>query len=523
MNRLKGCHEQPFAFYRAWQQKANYAKTLASAQLCENTFENGAHYRHIAPSDKHLFRMLHQIPEASVHRSVEKINTWRQMRIVPFMACLLMLLCSLPAVAEDTAKQRIVILTDIGADPGDQQSLVRLLLYSNELNIEGLLATSRMEQGLDTRPELIESTIAAYGKVYANLQQHRPGYPSPDSLLNRVKTGLGDPSKMGEGWNTQASRWLTQCVERRDERPLWICIWGGSRELAQALWSVRDRRDKKAMTAFIEKIRIYAVGDQDRWGYWINKNFPELFYIYAGSCGDRACSGYRGQYLTGDQSMQDGAWIEANIRQTHGALGAQYPRNGASTNGMKEGDTPSFMYCYRNGLMEPDHPQWGGWGGRFQQDREGYYIDAADQWQGSQDERYSVSRWRPAFQRDLQARMDWCRTANQDSANHHPVVIVNGQAGRDPVLLQAQTGQTIELDSNGTSDPDQQPLNYLYWAYQEPSNITGYLKVQDGDQPRCRLTIPYGLSGKSIHIILQVTDTGDPPLTSYRRIIINIE
>jgi hypothetical protein len=445
------------------------------------------------------------------------------MRIVHNIATLLIALCSLLPAGEKTAAQRIVVLTDIGGDPDDQQSLVRLLLYSNDLDIEGLLATSRMQQGLDARPELIEATIAAYGKVQASLQHHSNGYPIADTLLNRVKTGLGDPSKMGEGWNTQASRWIVQCVERQDDRPLWICIWGGSRELAQALWSVRDRRDKKAMAAFIDKIRVYAIGDQDRWGYWINKNFPELFYIYAGSCGDRSCSGYRGQDLTGDQSMQDSGWIEANVRLNHGALGAQYPRNGAGANGMKESDTPSFMYCYRNGLMEPDHPQWGGWGGRFQQDREGYYIDAPDQWQGALDERNSVSRWRPAFQHDLQARLDWCRTMSPDSANHNPVVIVNGQAGANPVQMHGQTGQTLEIDSKGTVDPDQHMLKFRWWVYQEPSLITGSVNLQDSDQPRCHLTIPYGLAGKSIHIILEVTDTGDPPLTSYRRIIINVE
>lgn len=435
----------------------------------------------------------------------------------------LILLCWQQPAAAGTPKPRIVILTDIGGDPDDQQSLVRLLLYSNELDIEGLLATSRMQHGLDTRPELIEAAIAGYGNVYANLQQHRSGYPPADTLLNRVKTGLGDPSKMGEGWNTQASRWIVRCAEQADERPLWICIWGGSRELAQALWSVRDWRDKKALAAVIDKIRVYAIGDQDRWGYWINKNFPELFYIYSGSCGDRSCSGFRGQYLTGDQSMQDGAWVEANIRKDHGALGSLYPRNGAGTNGMKEGDTPSFMYCYRNGLMEPDQPEWGGWGGRFQKDREGYYIDAADHWQGAQDERHAVSRWRPAFQRDLQARMDWCRTAHPDSANHNPVVMVNGQAGPEPLHLHSQPGQTIELSSQGTTDPDQHELQYRWWVYPEPSAYSGPITLQDADQPNCRLTIPYGSAGKNLHIILEVTDRGEPALTSFQRIIIKTD
>ncbi|NLP11027.1 DUF1593 domain-containing protein [bacterium] len=50
-----------------------------------------------------------------------------------------------------------------------------------------------------------------------------------------------------------------------------MSIWGGNRELAQALWSVRDRLDDKALNAFIKKIRVFAIADQDRWGCWINE------------------------------------------------------------------------------------------------------------------------------------------------------------------------------------------------------------------------------------------------------------
>ena len=41
-----------------------------------------------------------------------------------------------------TQKNRVIILSDIGADPDDSESMVRLLLYSNEIDIEGLIATT---------------------------------------------------------------------------------------------------------------------------------------------------------------------------------------------------------------------------------------------------------------------------------------------------------------------------------------------------------------------------------------------
>ncbi|NLP11026.1 DUF1593 domain-containing protein [bacterium] len=111
-------------------------------------------------------------------------------------------------------------LTDIGGDPDDQQSLVRLLTYANEFHIEGLLATSRLNHGSDTRPEQIEALIQAYALVYDSLRHHAEGYPLPDSLQALVKSGLGDPEKLGAGWDTQASRWIIKVAERPDEHPL---------------------------------------------------------------------------------------------------------------------------------------------------------------------------------------------------------------------------------------------------------------------------------------------------------------
>ncbi|MHC4521582.1 MAG: hypothetical protein ACYTAS_23570 [Planctomycetota bacterium] len=36
----------------------------------------------------------------------------------------------------------------------------------------------------------------------------------------------------------------------------------------------------------------------------------------------------------------------------------------------------------------------------------------------------------------------------------------------------------------------------------------------------CAVHVPADAAGKTIHIILQVTDDGDPPLTRYRRAIL---
>jgi Protein of unknown function (DUF1593) len=43
-------------------------------------------------------------------------------------------------------KQRVLVLSDIEADPDNVQSLVRLLTYSNQWDIEGLIDTTSIHQ-----------------------------------------------------------------------------------------------------------------------------------------------------------------------------------------------------------------------------------------------------------------------------------------------------------------------------------------------------------------------------------------
>ncbi|HSI62504.1 MAG TPA: nucleoside hydrolase-like domain-containing protein, partial [Candidatus Saccharimonadia bacterium] len=78
-------------------------------------------------------------------------------------------------------RPRLAVLTDIGGDPDDQQSMVRLMVYANEFDIEALVASAagtRGElKGSVTRPDLILKTIAAYEQVLPNLKTHAAGWP----------------------------------------------------------------------------------------------------------------------------------------------------------------------------------------------------------------------------------------------------------------------------------------------------------------------------------------------------------
>ena len=62
-------------------------------------------------------------------------------------------LAARPCLASPPERPRLVVLTDISsltagvAEPDDGQSLIRLMLYANEFDIEGLIATSNLGTG----------------------------------------------------------------------------------------------------------------------------------------------------------------------------------------------------------------------------------------------------------------------------------------------------------------------------------------------------------------------------------------
>lgn len=444
---------------------------------------------------------------------------------------LLSVWCAAPA-ATVPEKPRLIVLTDIGGDPDDTQSMIRLLVYSNEFDIEGLVASASGtpgELGVHVvKPHLIHELVDAYEKVLPNLLLHDAGFPGADELRARIKQG--NPNRgvenIGEGRDTAGSDWIISAADSDDPRPLDIAIWGGSTELAQALWRVRRDRTAAEVATFVKRLRVYAIGHQDNTGPWIIGNFPELFYVLAKSPehSDKRDSAYRGMYLGGDESLTSLEWISGNVLTGHGPLGALYPvKTWTAPNPhgvLKEGDTPSWFFFLPNGLGDAAHPEWGGWGGRFRPAYGGLYRDDADRIGGAGDARISVSRWRASVQNDFAARMDWC-IKPVAAANHNPVAMAMGDPGRRAVWLNAGPNATVRLSAEGSSDPDGDALTYRWYIYREAGSYRGNIAVRHPDRQSAELTVPDDAAGKSIHVILEVSDSGKPSLTSYRRVVVN--
>ena len=294
--------------------------------------------------------------------------------------CLAALGLPMSAFAE---KPRLLVLTDIGGDPDDQMSMVRLMTYSNQVDIEGLIATPPGGASVPVNPDRIRSIVAAYGKVRANLELHEPGFPTEAYLQERIAASLplGNMEAVGKGKDSPGSELLIKSVDRDDPRPLWVTVWGGPNVLAQALWKVRATRSPKELARFVAKLRVYAISDQDNSGPWIRKSFPGLFYIVTPGVnagggfhhatwiaigGDR----FHGRFGGADFELVSNEWLDRNVRRK-GPLGAVYPH----WEFMMEGDTPSFFNLINNGLSVPEHPEWGGWGGRYE-----LYTPKTEKW-----------------------------------------------------------------------------------------------------------------------------------------------
>lgn len=432
--------------------------------------------------------------------------------------------------AQKVEKPRLLITTDIGGDPDDQQSLVRLMVYACEFDMEGLISSSagipgELKEEM-IRPELIAEIIDGYKLVYPNLLLHNIDYPAPDYLWSLIKKGNHKRGLnfIGEGHDTEGSQWIISSVDKKDSRPLNICIFGGQTDLAQALWKIKHTRTKKEYQKFISKIRIYDISDQDQLFNYIFDHHPKLFYVLskAPQGEDKREATFRGMYLGGDESLTSLKWLQENVTTNHGKLGSLYPlKTWTEPNPhgvMKEGDTPSWFFFLKNGLNIPEKPMLGGWGGRFDRYVKGYYKDAKDPYDNFVHARATVYRWRPDFQNDWAARMDWC-VKPFDSCNHLPNAVVNGSKGNAPLIIKAKPGKKLHLDASDSYDPDKgQTLEYDWSVY---PNFGDASKIINADNSAiASISVPLLEKGEMISIILKVTDSGSPRLVAYRRILI---
>ena len=433
-------------------------------------------------------------------------------------------------------KPRIVVLTDISTwEPDDHESLIRLLVHADLFEIEGIVVTTGWSMdNVNPHKHFIDialGVIDAYEKDLPNLlkrsnqrgfaQDHGEqeiGYwPSAPYLRDRTMFGsmrMG-MDKVGEDNRSEGSDLIIRLADEKDDRPIWVTIWGGGNTLAQSIWQVQQTRSEHELKVFLNKLRAYAITDQDRpqrSGFessshaWMRREFSDDLLFIWDECA------WKYQNGTGKAN-----WYKyAEHIQNHGNLGSQYPKYVWGV----EGDTPSFLHILPNGLNNPDQPVQAGWGGYSDwgvgPDKNGYsYVNHSET--VNQICRQYEDHFYAASFNNFAARMDW---AMEGRGNRNPVAVINDDNRLDLMTISPKAGSRLVLDASASYDPDGDSLVFNWWIQPEAGTYTNDVKLFHSDSGITTLNVPSDAAGKRFHIICEIRDNGIHPLTSYRRIII---
>ncbi|TWT81541.1 Endo-1,4-beta-xylanase A precursor [Planctomycetes bacterium CA13] len=442
------------------------------------------------------------------------------------------------ATSDDTGlkpplKPRVVVLTDVSTwETDDSESLVRLLVHADMIEIEGLVFTTgwSLDKTRDDFMGLIHKATDAYEKDLPNLRKrsnqpkHRQdesrqnlGYwPSPQYLRERTMYGSRKrgAEHIGEGNDSPGSNLIIKLADEDDNRPVWVTVWGGGNTLAQAIWRVKQDRTAAELKTFLKKLRVYTITDQDRGQktpfsdsshQWLRKEFEsDLFFIW-----DECAWKY--QNGTGKKNWTQ---YESHI-QNHGNLGRVYPKYKYGV----EGDTPAILHVMPTGLNNPSEPTQGGWGGYFA------FGTAPDQetscftnHQGAQYEtcRELEDHFYAATFNNFAARMDW---AKDGAGNRNPIAAIDNDKTLKILTRSPREGTTVKLDASTSQDPDDDKMTFKWWVLTAAGTYTQEIKITGSDSKVAAIEVPPGSAGKTFHVICEVTDDGTHNLTSYRRII----
>ncbi|KAL6708064.1 hypothetical protein ACN47E_003498 [Coniothyrium glycines] len=478
------------------------------------------------------------------------------------------------------SKIRTVVTTDMEQD--DLASLVRYILYTNELDNQGFIYTSSryhwegdgkgtkfflpgreyntpQTSWRPTTTTTIEKyVLKAYAEVYPNLRQHDPAYPPPEQLLSITKVGNVDfEGEMSK--DTEGSNLIKQLLLDSDPRVLYLQAWGGTNTIARALKSIEEQHSNSAHWSKVKatisrKAVILSSGFQDdTYVDYIAPNWPSLrvqeFSAGYATWGYNCNSGLGNTRGLPDNNLYfSGAWTANNIQI--GPLGSLYRSwlDGQTTPGggdqldvfgdparantsfcqpleqyafLSEGDNVVFNPLLTTGLQDPSNPTVGGWGGRARQN-----STSPNLW-------VLVDRERGANQSLVEHYTTdrWAAAVQNDFAARMQWTLTPeyGHGNHAPSIriagkstVEVSAGDTVKFSAH-VSDPDDNTIVLTWYQYLEEGTYPGSVTVSTQANDGASVIIPEDAkSGQTISIIAQATDDGEFPLTRYDRVVIHV-
>jgi hypothetical protein len=485
----------------------------------------------------------------------------------------------------NTSRPRTIVTTDGEVD--DQDSFMRLLLYSNDFNIEGLVYTSSewhyKGDGKGTKfisempmakriygertelrwigTEWMSDLIDEYAKVYGNLLKHDKNFPTPQYLKSIIRVGNIDfEGEMDH--DTPGSDFIKKILLDDRPGPVYVQMWGGTNTVARALKSIEEtyKNTNKWQSVYkkvSEKTVLYIILDQDAaYKKYVASNWPDAKVIY-NSNQFWSLAYFWPRVVPADlQTFLKGPWMAENIKFNHGPLLAGYFLWGdgqklqadpdhtqgdtaqARKNGfgqydfLSEGDSPSYLYLINTGLRSLENPTYGGWGGRFEKDsiNPKLWVDMKNITRRD-DVSFGQKTFIDTLKKVSYEQTRWIDALQNDFASRAEwCVKAYKDANHAPVVrlnhaanISAKPGERVKLSALAT-DPDGNKLTYRWWQYQEAGTYVGNIEIQNLESRDASFVVPgEAKAGNTIHVIFEVKDSGSPQLTRYQRVIVTVK
>jgi hypothetical protein len=460
---------------------------------------------------------------------------------------------------------RTIILTDMTHDDGN--SLIRYLYYASYFELEAMIVTNQLPDFNhdDTGPwDKAMGILDAYSQELPQLRKHDPDLPGYEELMAVTKPGrgalpiiwltntlefsgqIGDRfvtsswdsvyfhdwigeglTPHGEPKDSEGSDFLVEVFEKDDDRPIFVQAWGGTVTFVQALHRFRQKHGEEKFQELLPKIHLFGILFQDI-SFEYFADFEKMQNETCAGFGT-AISTYGEEPVELGMALHDNGhfwyyvWsndpdyqkpVTSQMVNGHGPMSDIYDDGG-------EGDTPSYLYLLSSvfGLNDPFEPTQGSWGSMFRpmgsSFSENYYTTCdIDQ--------NELIRWIPAATNSFMNRLQWS-VKNPGEVNREPVAVLNGDSSNSIIHLKANPGSVISLDASDSFDPDGDELSFHWFRYVEADSYKGEVEISDPENAVQQITIPENLGNANIHIVLEVSDDGEPQLISYRRVIIEAE